>query len=140
MNQYRMDDITLGMEASFSKTITHEMMERFCELTGDVNPLHRDGEFAKEHGFKDRVVYGMLSSALISTLAGVYLPGKYCLIQGVDVKMKRPVYVGDTLTVKGVVKEIHESVNCIETKITIVNQDGAIVSKGMLKTGFVKNE
>ena len=94
MNEYKMSDLAVGMTESFSKKITAEMMEKFYEISGDENPLHRDAEFARTKGFEDRVVYGMLTASLISTLGGVYLPGKYCLIQGVETKFLKPVFIG----------------------------------------------
>ena len=91
MNEYRITDISAGQQESFSVTVTEEMMAKFLDITGDVNPLHTDDGFAKEKGFPQRVAYGMLTASLISTLGGVYLPGKYCLIQGVEVKFEKPV-------------------------------------------------
>lgn len=51
MNHFLYDDLTIGQKAEFSRTITTEMMNQFRELSGDVNPLHQDKEFAQEHGF-----------------------------------------------------------------------------------------
>ena len=70
MNHFSYDDITVGQTAEFSREITAEMMERFRELSGDENPLHKDEAYAKEKGFPGRVVYGMLTSSLYSCLGG----------------------------------------------------------------------
>lgn len=137
MNEYRFGDLTLGMEESFGKEITGEMMEDFRRLSGDINPLHCETDFARERGYKDRVVYGMLTASLISTLGGVFLPGKYCLIQSVETKFTRPVYIGDVLTVTGKVAELHENVNQIKIQVTIANQNGEKVCKGILKAGIL---
>jgi acyl dehydratase len=40
MNQYRFDDIVLGMAHSFDVVITEEMIENFINITNDTNPLH----------------------------------------------------------------------------------------------------
>lgn len=74
MNEYHFSDLTLGMEESFEKEITGEMMEDFRRLSGDINPLHCEADFARERGYKDRVVYGMLTASLISTLGGYFCP------------------------------------------------------------------
>ncbi|MBQ9390802.1 MAG: MaoC family dehydratase [Lachnospiraceae bacterium] len=137
MREYQLEDIKVGMEESFQTTITEEMMKKFLDITGDVNPLHNDEEYAKDKNHPGRVVYGMLTASFISTLGGVYLPGKNCLIQGVEVKFKKPVYIGDTLTVTGVVDEVHESVRQIVIKVTIKNQNGKAVSKGVLRAGVM---
>lgn len=70
MNRYRFEDLAVGMEEHFSASISEEMMDAFRALSADPNPLHLDAGFAKAHGFPDRVVYGMLTASLLSTLGG----------------------------------------------------------------------
>ena len=137
MKEYQITDLSVGMTESFSTTITEEMMQRFYEITGDENPLHRDAEFAIGKGFSDRVVYGMLTASLISTLGGCYLPGKNCLIQGVEVKFSKPVYIGDELTVLGEVSRVDTDLNYLEVKVTIRNQKNEKVLRGLLKAGIL---
>lgn len=138
MNAYGFEDLWIGQSESFERTITSDMLEKFRELSGDMNPLHTDQEFAREHGFADRVVYGMLTASFISALGGVYLPGKYCLIQSVEIKFAKPVFVGDTIQIIGEVMEIHEHVNQVVIKVTMVNQHGLKVCRGILKAGIWK--
>ncbi len=138
MNNYRFEDLKIGQEESFSVTVTEEMMKLFLELSGDTNPLHNDEEFALSQGYQNKVVYGLLTTSFISKLVGVFLPGKYCLIQGVDLKYSRPVYVGDILIVKGVVDELHESVKRAVIKVVIINQDEKKVVKGKVEVGFLR--
>ena len=137
MNRYTFDEITEGMQESFEVEVTEEMQKGFTQISGDINPMHLDGEYAKAHGYEGRLVYGMLTASFISTLGGVYLPGKYCLIQGVEVKFAKPVYIGDVLLVSGKVTELHESVGQLTIKVTIKNQDGTTVCKGKLKAGVM---
>ena len=47
MKEYRFEEISLGLSESFQVEITREMMEKFRDISGDVNPLHNDTEFAK---------------------------------------------------------------------------------------------
>jgi 3-hydroxybutyryl-CoA dehydratase len=140
MNEYRFEDLKIGQEEYFTVTVTEEMMKSFLDLSGDINPLHNDAEFAKEQGYHDKVVYGLLTTSFLSKLAGVYLPGKYCLLQGVDVKYSKPVYVGDILIVKGIVEELHPSVQRAVLKVFIQNQDEKKVLKGKIEVGFLKTE
>ena len=138
MNEYRFEDLFIGKEEYFSVTVTEEMMKMFLELSGDSNPLHNDEEFAIDQGYQNKVVYGLLTTSFISRLVGVLLPGKYCLLQGVDVKYSRPVYVGDILIIRGVIDELHESVKRAVIKVTIQNQDEKKVVKGKVEVGFLK--
>lgn len=137
MNSYVIEELSIGQTEKFQVLITEKMMENFLEITQDVNPLHLDKEFAREKGFTDRVVYGMLTSSFISTLGGVFLPGKNCLIQSVETKFIKPVYIGDTLTICGEVTEINETVKQVEIKVTITNQEEKKVVRGKLKVGVL---
>ena len=132
MNNYKFDELTVGMTESFKVTITEEMLEAFKGITGDVNPLHNDEEFAKAKGHPGRVAYGMLTASFLSTLAGVYIPGERSLIQQVETKFAKPVYIGDELTITGEITELVESVQRLELKVTITNQDGKKVLRGTM--------
>ena len=138
MNAYKYEELYVGLIESFTFSMTKEKMESFLKITGDINPLHTDEQFAIEHGFNGSVVYGMLTASLISTLGGVYLPGKYCLIQQVETKFVRPVYVGDMLTIVGTVKELNDSVRQAIIKVEIKNQKDKKVLRGNLSVGFLE--
>ncbi len=132
MNTYTYDEIEVGQAESFTVTVTEDMLGSFKAITGDNNPLHNDEDFAKAKGQPGRVAYGMLTASFLSTLAGVYLPGERSLIQQVEIKFAKPVYIGDTLTVTGQVAEKNDTVQRIELKVTIINQDGAKVLRGKM--------
>lgn len=133
MNTYTFDELKVGMSESFQVTITEAMLDSFKGITGDVNPLHNDEEFAKAKGHVGRVAYGMLTASFLSTLAGVYLPGEKSLIQQVETKFASPVYIGDELTVKGEIAELVESVQRLTLKVTITNQNGKKVLRGKME-------
>ena len=135
MNDYKYEEIDIGHKESFAVTVTEEMMNSFLAITGDVNPLHNDEDYAVSKGHPGRVVYGMLSASLLSTLAGVYLPGKRSLIHEVKIKFAKPVYIGDTLTVEGVVEEKNDTYSLLFIKVTIRNQSGDKVLRGKMQVG-----
>ena len=80
----------------------------------------------------------MLGASLVSTLAGVYLPGEHCLLHEVDAKFARPVFIGDVLTVSGRVFEVNETFREITVKYSITNQDGKKVTRGIYKAGLAE--
>jgi acyl dehydratase len=133
MNEYTYEQIENGMEESFQVTVTEEMMRQFLAITGDANPLHTDADYALSQNYENKVVYGMLTASFYSTLAGMYLPGRYSLIHSVESKFLRPVYVGDTLTVSGVVKEKEDAYHMLILGLLIKNQEGEKISKGTMK-------
>lgn len=142
MNKYTLDQIQIGMEESFKKSITLDMERVFREITGDDNPLHRDDEFAKEIGegrFKGHTSFGMLTASLYSTIAGMHLPGKYSLIHSFDeLSFLSPVYVGDELVVTGKVIDKNEDLKLIVLKVVIRNQNNKIVSRAKMKVLVMK--
>ncbi len=137
MNNYKFVDIHVGLEESFSVRVKSEKLDKFLKISGDINPLHTDIEYSKSKGFSGRVVYGMLTSSFFSTLVGVYLPGKYCILQGIDIQFSKPVYIDDILTITGKVSYINEAYKQIEIKAIIINQDNEKVSKATIKVGVM---
>ncbi len=140
MNYYSYEDIDIGHKESFTVTVTEEMMSSFRSITGDVNPLHNEEAYALSKGHRGRVVYGMLTGSLLSTLAGVYLPGERSLIHEVKLKFAKPVYIGDTLTVEGVVDEKNDTYSLLMLKVTIRNQDGDKVCRATMQIGVDDRE
>lgn len=138
MNHYRLADLTPGVTESFTVTITEEMMAQFYAITGDNSPIHMDADYAAGRGYPGRVVYGMLGASFLSTLAGVYLPGEHCLLHGVDLKFAKPIFIGDTLTVTGVVDEVNDTFREITIKAFIVNQDGKKVTRAVIRAGVAQ--
>ncbi|MBR6328073.1 MAG: MaoC family dehydratase [Lachnospiraceae bacterium] len=135
MNRYTYEEIEQGMSASFEVTVTEEMQENFRKTTGDENPLHISADYARSRGYKDRVVYGMLTSSFYSTLAGMYLPGERALVHSIEAKYQKPVFIGDRLTVEGKVDEKNDTYRLIKIKAVMRNQDGEKVSKAVIQVG-----
>ena len=130
MNEYGIADLKVGDSASFRVTVTQEMVDAFGELSGDRNPLHTDAEYAASLGHPGTVVYGMLTASLYSTMAGMYLPGKYCLLQQMETKFRKPIYIGDELEVTGTVEQHTLFPAQIRVSCKIRNQNGVLVNSG----------
>lgn len=124
MNNYTFAEIAVGLKHSFDVVITEKMQDNFREITGDINPLHEEDEFAISKGFQAKVVFGMLTASFYSTLAGVYIPGKNSLIHSVEVKFMKPTFVNDQLTIEGVVEEKNDTFKLLPIKATIKKANG----------------
>jgi|TARA_B110000305_G_scaffold54700_1_gene60354 3-hydroxybutyryl-CoA dehydratase len=105
---YYLEDLTIGMESSYQKTITETDIDAFAALTGDTNPVHLDSEYAATTPFKARIAHGMLSAGLISTVLGTQLPGPGCIYLEQQIKFKAPVFIGDTLVATVTVEDINQ--------------------------------
>lgn len=46
MNEFTFADISVGQEGKFAYTVTQEKQDLFTTLTGDINPMHIDSEYA----------------------------------------------------------------------------------------------
>lgn len=142
MNEYTLAEIEVGMKAVFHKTITKEMEDAFRVISGDENPLHKDDAFAVEISngkFPGHAAFGMLTASLYSTVAGMYLPGKYSLIHSFEeLSFTKPVFVGDDLTVEAEVTDKEIALKLIRLKVTIKNQNSKLVSKAKMKVLVMK--
>lgn len=136
MNAYTWEELHVGMAADFEVVVDQAMMDRFLATTGDENPIHLDADYAAEHGFQGRVVYGLLTASFYSTLAGVHLPGKRCLLHGLKADFTAPVYVGDRLRVRGTIAHRSEAVRRLELVCDVTNQRAEVVSKARLRVGI----
>ena len=89
--------------------------------------------------FKGHAAFGMLTASFYSTVAGMYLPGKYSLIHSFDeISFMKPVFVGDELTVTAEVIDKDEALKMIRLKIIIKNQDNKKVSRAKMKVLVMK--
>ena len=115
------DEIIIGEEASFTKTITEGDISMFAAMTGDFNPLHMDEDYAKNTRFGTRIAHGGVAQGLVNTVLGDLLgPG----VNGVEFKNKylAPVYPGDTITCTGIIVENDMDLNMVTIKFTLLNK------------------
>ena len=138
MNHYQYDEINVGQEESFTVSITEQMLDAFKGITGDINPMHNDQEYAQNAGFDGRIAYGMLTASFLSTLAGVYMPGEYSLIHTVEVEFVKPVFIGDELVISGTVVEKSDLFKAIWLKVVIKNQVGKKVCRAKMRIGVLR--
>ncbi len=132
MNEYTYDDLNIGMSHFFSRKIEKKDLDSFSKLTGDINPLHMDENYSENTIFGKRVGHGLLLTSFLSTLCGVFLPGKYSLILKVDINMKKPFFIGDTVKIEGkIIKKVDPlKIIVLETRIT--NVKNTILQEGTI--------
>ncbi len=135
MKKLKISEIQKGDKASFSRSITAEMIQAFATLTGDQNPLHTSPEFAQKKGFRDVVAHGLLTSSFFSTLAGMHLPGENSLIMNTTFNFVLPVYGGDLLTFHSEVIEVNAGFEFINLNLECTNQNGLQVIRGTMRVG-----
>ncbi len=103
-------EIRPGYKFEYTKSIHEIDVELFGLVSGDLNPVHFDEEFASKTRFGGRVVHGMLTTSFVSA-AVARLPGTVVLLE-TYFRYKAPVRIGDTVRVEGTVVEIDERGRC----------------------------
>jgi len=136
----RIEDFQPGQHVTFSKTFTEDDMRRFIEITGDVNPLHVDEEFARNTPFGHRVLQGMLTASIFSTMVGMLLPGTGAIYRSQTIRFLLPVYLGETVTAHFVVRSIDRAKHRLEIDSWIENASGERVIEGTCEAGLLRND
>jgi len=133
----RIDDFTIGQHASFTKTFTDEDVERFIAITGDVNPLHVDDAYAAQTRFGRRVLHGMLTASLFSTMVGMLLPGTGAIYRSQTLHFLRPVHIGETVTAHFVVRAVDRAKHRLTIDAWIESEVGERVVEGVCEAGLL---
>lgn len=130
LTNYTFDEIEIGQTAEYSKRIEESDIMLFAAVSGDVNPVHLDAEFAAGTDFGERIAHGMLSGALISAALALELPGPGTIYLGQSLRFRRPVLIGDEITVQLEVTEKREDKGFVTLECTALNQHGKAVVTG----------
>lgn len=130
LNNITFDEIVVGQSACLTRKLTEEDISLFALVSGDVNPAHLNKEFAEKSFFHGIIGHGMWSGALISTVLGTVLPGPGTVYLEQDMRFRRPVRVGDSITVRVSVKSKDSREPIVIFDCVCLNQMGEIVVEG----------
>lgn len=114
--KYYLEDLQLGMKSSTTSVITGKMIDTFAEITGDNNPIHVDSEFAATTQFGQRIAHGALSASFISAVLGNDLPGPGAVFVELNLRFRKPAFIGDVVTAVAEVSEINLRTGRIKMK------------------------
>lgn len=103
---YFIEDMTVGLAASFTKAVSEKDIAMYADVSGDTNPVHLNEAFAAQTPFKTRIAHGMLSAGFISAVLGTKLPGPGAIYMSQTLRFKAPVKIGDTVTATCTVTEV----------------------------------
>lgn len=119
----------VGFKAQLTVQITDKMVRQFAEMSGDVNPIHLDDEFAKTTRFGRRIAHGMIMGALISRSlnekigsGGVYLAQ--------NLKFVQPVFIDDIVTIELSITGLRKEKGIATVETIGKKQTGEVVVKG----------
>lgn len=109
--------LKIGDRFSVTRTFSEAEIVEFARLTGDDNPVHSDGAFARLKGFPRTICHGLLTGALITEIGGQI----GWLATRMSFEFLRPVFPGDTVV-------------CAMT-IASIDARGFAIAEGTLTTG-----
>jgi acyl dehydratase len=132
-NELSYNEISIGQQESFIIKITESMVEKFSNISGDLNPLHMDNQFAESSSFKKRIVHGMLLASFFSQLIGMKLPGKNALYFSQTLNFRSPCYIDDEIEVVGEVIEKSNSTQIITVSTSIFDKSKTCLIDGIAK-------
>jgi acyl dehydratase len=130
ISNYTYEELTLGQTATYSKTVGHRDIQLFAAVSGDVNPVHLDAEFAATTQFKSCIAHGMLSGAVVSAAIAMELPGPGSIYLGQSLRFRAPVFPGDTLAVNLEVIEKKDTRGFVTLDCKVFNQHDKLVVSG----------
>jgi 3-hydroxybutyryl-CoA dehydratase len=123
-------EINVSDTGSFTKSVTEYDVYSFAGVTGDMNPVHINKEFAGESVFGERIVHGILSIGFISNVLGTQLPGPGAIYLKQECSFLKPVFIGDTITAKVEVTRKDEGKNRVWLHTYCTNQRQEVVIDG----------
>jgi phosphate acetyltransferase len=124
------DEIKIGDSAEIKRTLRKQDIELFAVMPGDVNPGDVDTDHAKSDLFHQVIAHGMWGGALISAVLGAELPGPGTIYRNQSLSFRRPVGLGDTVTVRVKVREKIPSEKRVILDCECVNEAGDVVITG----------
>jgi 3-hydroxybutyryl-CoA dehydratase len=132
-----LEDLEVGREVvTARRTVTEADVAAFAGLSWDVNPLHTDEVFVREHTpFRGRIAHGLLVLSMTSGLRSELDDVRSIAFLEVQRRFVAPAYPGDTIHATWRVEETRRSrsrpdAGVVRLSVEVVNQDGEVVQSG----------
>lgn len=129
---YKFEDLEVGMSHETQHTISEDDVQMFAKVSGDYNPIHMDDAYAKKTPFGQRIAHGALTASYISGILGNDLPGPGAVFTDLEMRFRRPVFIGATVTARAEITEMNERGNRVTLKV-VCSVEGKPVVTGQAK-------
>jgi 3-hydroxybutyryl-CoA dehydratase len=92
-----------------SHEITQDIINRYAPVSGDLNPLHTDAEYASRTRFGGTIAHGMLVLAYLSEVLTAAFGDAWPRSGRLKARFRGAARPGDTVTVSGTVTKVEGS-------------------------------
>ena len=134
-----LEKITVGQElAPIQKYMTQKKINAYIDAAEDYNPIHVDPEYAKNTVFKSTIAPGYQFIAYLSELMARDFGERWITGGGMELRLIRPVFPKDQLTVGAKVVEKNREDNSVFIKcgVWIKNQDNKDIVVGYTTVAY----
>ncbi len=131
---YTLADLAIGHSEAVEVDVRQEDIDRFCEISGDVSPIHTDEAFARSRGFDGRVAHGFLIGALVSRLIGNRLPGRYGILTQIQMNFRKSLVAPARVRIEGTITAISQGTGLLTIAITVKDAHQILISNGEVKS------
>jgi len=126
----------LGTSATYSKTVAESDVYLFAGITGDLAPNHVNEQFMQGTKYGRRIAHGALivgymstTSTMVNHMMAERIPTIFPVSLGYDrIRFLKPVFIGDTITVRYRVTEIDAAKDRTLAQIEVHNQQDELVA------------
>jgi len=130
------------VDISPGRTVTETDVVAYSWVSGDVNPMHTDAEYAARSPIGARIAHGTLGMSIATGLSAQIggLIGTAIAAIGVDDwTFLKPIFIGDTVTLHATVVSARVSSSkpdrgILIRRMELKNQHGDVVQSGLMKT------
>ncbi len=124
------DELKVGDKARLSKKVTDREVHLYMGVTGDMNPIYIDRNYAGRTSFSEPIVPGVILMGLIVATISNELPGKGSITVSQYVEFTAPVRWNDMVTTEVEITAVDTKSNRVTLKTTCTVQDGTVVVRG----------
>jgi acyl dehydratase len=135
-----LDGLEVGQEwESPARQVTRADIDAFAHLTGDLNPIHIDPEFARSTPFRQCIAHGLLGLSFAAGLIREHPPVRTVAFLGLrEWRFLAPVFPGDVIRVRSRVlaKELRGRGRrgVVVWRVSVLSQSGQVVQEGVTET------
>ncbi len=125
-----MNDFKIGSVYHTRLDVDSALVQKFAEVSGDVNPIHMDAEDAKAYGYPRQVAHGALMLAAVSKMIGMEIPGPGAVWMNQSIEWTSPVFVGDQIEITAKVTAISDGAGILRLDLEARNQKDELTMRG----------